>query len=193
MQLIPNPNWNYPECLAEYSQEAKKKKADEIYTEFTTPPPLFRNIIERCQGDFKLASLVAYKIVVGVFMGNIPYSPFAEELEDIEKSILPVHYCGGNMSFGRVFSINHCAFSSPDSIIGFRNSEDNQPQEYFKILKGLKLIGTHHNWVLFKLDRNSTDDMTGMLYSALEKNFTIEFAHFPHDGERRFVYRWEDL
>lgn len=40
--------------------------------------------------------------------------------------------------------------------------------------------------------RDSTDDMTGMLYSALEKDFTIEFAHFPHDGERLFVYRWGD-
>lgn len=96
------------------------------------------------------------------------------------------------MCFGRVFSINHCAFSSPDSIIGFRNAEYDGPQEYFKVLKGLKFIGTHKNWVLFKLDSSSTNDMTGMLYSPLEKDFTIEFAHFPHDGERQFVYRWED-
>lgn len=40
--------------------------------------------------------------------------------------------------------------------------------------------------------RDSTDDLTGLLYFALEKDFTIEFAHFSHDGERRFVYRWGD-
>lgn len=193
--MIPNPNWNYPECWAEYSLEAKKKKADEIYTDLISTPLLkksLRDILFRCQNDFKLSSLVAYKIAVAVFKDNVPMTPFAEELVDVDDLILPVHYCGGDMCFGRVFSINHCAFSSPDSIIGFRNSEYKGPQEYFKILKGLKLIGTHHNWVLFKLDRNSTDDMTGMLYSPLEKNFTIEFAHFPNNGERRFVYRWED-
>lgn len=193
--MIPNPNWNYPECWAEYSSEAKKKKADEVYSELTSKSPFMiplHEILSRCQFDFKLASIVAYKLAVDAFKDNVPTSPFAEELAGIEKSILPVYYCGGNMCFGRVFSINHCSFSSPDSIIGFRNAEYNAPQEYFKVLKGLKLVGTHHNWVLFKLDRNSTYDMTGMLYSALEKNFTIEFAHFPYDGERRFVYRWED-
>lgn len=191
--MIPNPNYNYPKCLAEYTSDAKKKKADEIYSELNTPSlaPL-RNILERCQSDFRLASLVAYRISVEYFKDNVPYTPFAEELSQIEASLLPVRYCGGNICFGRVFSINHCAFPSADSIIGFRNSEYQGPQEYFKVLKGLKFIGCHHNWILFKLDRNSTDDMTGMLYSSLEKNFTIEFAHFPHDAERRFVYRWED-
>lgn len=195
MRMIPNPNWDYPECWAEYSPEAKKRKADEVYRELTSPSPFkisLREIPIRCQFDFKLASLVAYKFAVEYFKDNVPTSPFAEELSDVERQILPVYYCGGNMCFGRVFSINHCAFSSPDSIIGFRNAEYGGPQEYFKVLKGLKYIGTNHNWVLFKLDRHSTDDMTGMLYSPLEKNFTIEFAHFPHDGERRFVYRWED-
>lgn len=193
--MIPNPNCDYPECWAEFSLEAKKEKATEIYTELTSTSTFkipMKEILLRCQFDFKLASLVAYKLAVECFKDFVPTGPFAEELWDIERQILPVYYCGGNMCFGRVFSVNHCAFSSPDSIIGFRNAEYGKPQEYFKILKGLKLIGTHHNWVLFKLDRNSTDDMTGMLYSALEKNFTIEFAHFPHDGERRFVYRWED-
>lgn len=199
-KILPSPNWNYPEWLAEYSPDAKKKKASEIYADLTTQHPYislalkpsFWEIMERCQYDFKLASLVAYKIAVDLFKDNIPSTPFAEELKGVNRAILPVYYCGGDICLGRVFSINHCAFSSPDSIIGFRNSEYGAPQEYFKVLKGLRLIGTHHNWILFKLDRNSTDDMTGMLYSALEKNFTIEFAHFPHDGERRFVYRWED-
>lgn len=190
-QMIPDPNWDYPECLAEYSLEAKKKKAAEIYSQLTAP---YSNILSWCQEDFKLASLVAYNIVVDYYnyKDNVPYAPRTKELQGIERSILPVYYCGGNICFGRVFSINHCAFSSPDSIIGFRNSEYGAPQQYFKVLKGLKLIGTHKNWVLFKLDRNSTDDMTGMLYSALEKNFTVEFAHFPHDAERKFVFRWED-
>lgn len=188
-------DYNYPECWAEYDLAAKKKKADEIYAELTsTRPskPVFHNILGRCQYDFKLASLVAYKLAVDAFRDDVPTDPFAEDLRGVEKTILPVYYCGGDMCFGRVFSINHCAFSSADSIIGFRNAEYGAPQEYFKVLKGLKLIGTHHNWVLFKLDKDSTDDMTGMLYSPLEKNFTIEFAHFPHDGKRRFVYRWED-
>ncbi len=194
-KIIPNQNWNYPECLAEYSLDEKKKIAYKIYSEFSTHSifnPSFSDILQRCQCDFKLASFVAYKIAVDFYKDKGPGTPFPKELANVDKSILPVYYCGGNICFGRLFSINHCAFSSPDSIIGFRNSEDERPQKYFKVLKGLKLIGAYHNWVLFKLDRNSTDDMTGMLYSALEKNFTIEFAHFPHDGERRFVFRWGD-
>ena len=191
--MIPNPNCNFPECWAEYSLAAKKKKANEIYAQLP-PTSLFETdeLMNRCQGDFKLASLVAYKIAAAYYKDNVPLAPFTEELNKIGTTLLPVHYCGGDMCFGRVFSINHCAFSSHDSIIGFRNAEKDWPQKDFKILKGLKFIGTHGNWVLFKLDRNATDDMTGMLYSALEKNFTIEFAHFPHDGEKRFVYRWED-
>lgn len=190
---MPEPDYNYPECWAEYSLDAKNRKAEEIYSELTTPIEFtFRNILGRCQNDFKLASLVAYKIAVGFFKDNVSHRPVAEEFELIESSILPVHYGGGNMEFGRVFSINHCAFSSPDSIIGFRNSENDQPQRHFKVLKGLKFIGYHRNWTLFKLDKNSTDDMTGMLLSPLEKDFTIEFAHFPHNAERRFVYRWQD-
>lgn len=125
--MIPNPHWNYPECFAEYSLEAKNKKAEEIYNSLIAPSPSyfkhsFAEIIGRCEHDFKLASLVAYKAAVDSFKEYVPKCPFANELKDVEKSILPVYYCGGDMCFGRVFSINHCAFSSPDSIIGFRNS-----------------------------------------------------------------------
>lgn len=193
MATYPNPNWNYPECLAEYSIDAKKKKAEEIYANINSIyAKFYSDILERCECDFKLASLVGYKIATEFYKDTVPETPYPQGLSNVEKLILPIYYCGGNMCSGRWFSINHLAFSSPDSIIGFRDSEYTAPQEYFKILKGLKFIGTHKNWTLFKLDRNSTDDMTGMLYSPLEKNFTIEFAHFPHDAERRFIFRWVD-
>lgn len=184
--MIPNPNYDYPECWAEYSLEAKKKKAEELFSQYGV------TAVDRCQNDFKLASLIAYKFAVDYFKDVRHKDPWSDILRKCVPIYLPVSYCGGNMCFGRVFSINHCAFSSPDSIVGFRNSEYDNPQEYFKVLKGLKFIGCHHNWVLFKLNRHSTDDMTGMLYSPLEKNFTIEFAHFPHDDERRIIFRWED-
>lgn len=191
--MIPNPDYDYPDCPAELSIEAKKQRADEIYEYLKTQLAIpYQPILDYCQNDFRLASLVAYRLAVDFFKDNISHCAHPEELRRIEPLLLPVNYCGGDICFGRVFSINHCAFPSPDSIIGFRNSETTHPQEYFKILKGLKYIGCHNNWVFFKLDRSSTDDMTGMLYSPLEKNFTIEFAHFPHDGSRRFIYRWED-
>lgn len=192
--ILPKRNWNFPECLAEYSLEAKKKKATEIYEylkSYKKEKIQFVNILERCQFDFKLASLVAYKLAVDTFLETVPILPVAENLAHVEKSILPVFYAG-SIGFSRVFSINHCAFSSPDSIIGFRDAEKKMPSNLFKILKGLKFIGTHDNWFLFKLDRDSTDDMTGMLATDLDKNFTVEFAHFPHHGERRVVYRWCD-
>ena len=163
--MIPDPDYDYPECWAEYSRADKMKKAAELFAVQGV------RAVGCCQGDFRIASLVAYRAA-------------AEYFKDA------AHGAAG--PFGRVFAINHCAFTSPDSIIGFRNAEYSRPQEYFKILKGLKYVGTVRNWVLFKLDRGSTDDMTGTLYSPLEKNFTIEFAHFPHDDDRRIIYRWED-
>lgn len=183
---IPNPDYNYPDCWAAYSLDAKRKKAEELFSEYGD------RAIEMCQNDFKIASLIAYKVAVEYFKDLTHEDACPESLWHCDKLYLPVSYAGGNMEFGRIFTVNHCAFSSPDSIIGFRNSEYAGPQEYFKILKGLKFVDTLRNWVLFKLDKNSTDDMTGALYSPLEKNFTVEFAHFPHDAERRIVYRWED-
>ncbi|MGN0223366.1 MAG: hypothetical protein ACI4AM_05000 [Muribaculaceae bacterium] len=126
------------------------------------------------------------------YRSQTPHDPFSEDLMKINEMLLPIRYCGGNMCQGRWFSINHCAFSSPDSIIGFRNVEYNAPQDMFKIFKGLKFIGTHGNWTLFKLDKDSTDDMTGLFYSPLEKDFTIEFAHFPHDAGHRVLFHWVD-
>lgn len=184
--MIPNPEYNYPNCASELTPDQKKKKAEEIFQKYGI------SSIEGRIEDYRIASLIGYKVAVGFYKDSIPGTPFPEELAKINQLCLPIRYIGGDMCFGRLFSINHCAFSSHDSIIGFRNSEYAGPQQYFKIMKGLKYVGTLRNWVLFKLDRDSTDDMTGVLYSALEKNFTIEFAHFPHDSERRIIYRWED-
>ena len=142
-----------------------------------------------CQDDFKLCSLVVYWLTVNYLRD------LNQEMYDVNKNwlkYLPVKYCGGNMEFGRVFSINMCSFPSKDSIVGFRNKESETPQIHFKVLKGLDYIGTMENWTLFKLNPFSTDDMTAMLYSPLEKNFTIEFAHFPHDSYHRILYRWVD-
>lgn len=194
--MVTNPDYPYPECLAELTVYAKQLKAKEIFKrllEFTSCQP-YPRFFEDCQADFKLASLVGYQVAAHFFKEHRPYEPFAMELRQIDPMLLPVRYCGGNMCFGRVFSINHAAFSSSDSIVGFRNGDNATPvpQEYLRVLKGLKYFGTYKNWTLFKLDRDSTDDMTGALYTPLEKNFTVQFAHFPHDAERRLIYSWED-
>ena len=185
-------SYPYPECLAGLSVYEKNKKADELYRNYNKT---FLDIEDACQGDFKLCSLVAYKLIVEYFNDSVVKLHSRESIFRLlgrRPNWLPVRYCGGNMVFGRVFMINICSFSSSDSVIGFRNSETDKPQIYFKILKGLKHIGYVGNWTLFKLDPGSTDDMTAMLYSPLEKNFTIEFAHFPHEGERLILFHWED-
>ena len=191
--MTPNPDYNYPELYSDRTVEQKKYIAERIFKDLDTPLPYdLQRIIDMCQNDLKLCSLVAYKIAVKMFK-DPKYDAASSPLYFINNpAIMPVSYCGGNMSFGRVFAINHCAFSSPDSIVGFRNAEYRGPQEYFKISKGLKYVGTLDNWVLFKLDPRTTDDRTGILYSPLEKNFTIEFAHFPHDSGPRTIFRWLD-
>lgn len=189
---IPAP-WNYPQGLfPEFDKTRKQQKADEIYNEYKKAdilPLLAHNLQNECQHDFKLCSLVAYRVMAA-------YYKMSENTMFDEPKILnlfkPIHYCGGDMSFGRVFSVNMCSFSSPDSIIGFRHPQWDEPDTYFKIIKGLKYMSTLRNWTLFKLDGKSTDDMTAMLYLPLEKNFTIEFAHFPHDADRRILLRWID-
>ena len=196
--MIPNPDWNYPKLYAELSAYEKEAMAAELFRQYNEPPIMSKTflhdsyrIMDICQNDFKLSSLLAYKIVADWFADEKAQFHSCRLFK--ENSIfLPVRYCGGDMCFGRVFAINHCAFSSADSIIGFRNSETDRSQEYFKIAKGLRYIGVHKNWTLFKLDKSSTDDMTGIIYSPLEKNFTIESAHFPYDSAERILFRWTD-
>lgn len=188
MTVIPAP-YNYPSCLPEKSREEKLIIAKEIYREYGITY-LPKDLREVCQNDFKLCSLVVYNLVTDAYK-ECRIKTF-DEYPSFWEEFLPVKYCGGNIEYGRVFSINMCSFRSSDSIIGFRNSDVSMPQIYFKILKGLKFIGTIRNWTLFKLDTQNSDDMTAMIYSPLEKNFTIEFAHFPHDGERKILFRWID-
>lgn len=174
----------------------KRKIAENVFNESKDHLP--NDMMTVCQDDFKLCSLVGYKIVSAIY--NVSSSGTEEKarflkylgLHDDRNPICrplwaPVRYCGGNMEFGRVFAVNHCAFSSRDSIIGLKDTYSE-----FRILKGLRHIGCLGEWRLFKLDPSTTDDMTGMLYTGHEKNFTIEFAHFPHEGGHRIVFRWED-
>lgn len=159
---------------------------------------------EYCQHDFKMCSMVAYKLVREFYDSNSKmdkkliasawggddslYHPL------IGPNWLPVRYLGGNMCFGRVFAFNICAFSSKDSIIGMRDVKHSKPhyREGFRILKGLKYIGDYKEWNMFKFDLDSTDDMTAMLYTDHEKNFDIQFAHFPHEGGHRVLFYWID-
>lgn len=185
-EMIPSGDWDYPVCWAEYSRAQKREKAEELYGRFGV------SAVDMCQDDFKIASLIAYGAAADYYRDVRHHDFNPDVLRRVSPFLLPVRYSGGDMCYGRVFAVNHCAFSSADSIIGFRDAENCWPQRHFKVLKGLKFIGCHENWVMFKLDRASTDDMTGMLYSPLEKNFTIEFAHFPHDASPRCVFRWLD-
>lgn len=199
-EMTPNPDYNYPRLYAEASIEEKRAKAEELFSEYSSGDIFPREYLDSperieslCQGDFKLCSLLAYKVAAWIFeQPEAQAFDFKLFCRNNQAFFVPVRYCGGDMCFGRVFAINHCAFSSPDSIVGFRDAERSWPQEYFKVAKGLRYVGTHDNWSLFKLDGSSTDDMTGVLYSPLEKNFTIEFAHFPHDGEPKVLFRWVD-
>lgn len=208
---------NYPSTIAELSIDEKRAEAEAIFQDCLNNDIFLHDylwVLERSQHDFKTASLAAYLFASAMFNENYNFCDnlkpkgttpgrdkiarlFDQPIYDEHRPIMapywaPVIYCGGNMVYGRVFSINHCAFSSHDSIIGFRNAEHGYPIEHYKILKGLKPAGVFDNWVLFKLDCNTTDDMTGMLYIPLEKNFTIEFAHFPHKGGKNIVFRWID-
>lgn len=189
--------------IAEMSAEEKRKKAEEIFNEFDkTYFPV--DMPKACQEDFKMCSLVAYKLVKEFF------DPKGKMDKDLLASAwggesylgmpltgpewLPIRYLAGNMCFGRVFSINLCAFPSKDSIIGMRDVKHSypHPKEAFRILKGLKYIGDLKEWTLFKLDPASTDDMTAMLYTTHEKNFDLQFAHFPHEGGFRVLFFWVD-
>lgn len=193
----------YPKCYSEFSLEEKKKKAKKLFHDFAETYPCSQ-LMQACQEDFKLCSLVGYRLIAELYdeknrihnpdtiASLLGWDKFYHDVPICDPIWVPVRYCGGNMEFGRVFAINHCAFSSKDSIIGFGSSDAICPPNGFKILKGLKHVGSYKGWILFKLDPTTTDDMTGMLYSTLEKNFTIEFAHFPHDASPRILFHWED-
>ncbi len=189
--------------IAEMSQEEKRLVATEIFNDFNEK--FFpQSLPNACQHDFKMCSLVAYKLVREFF------DPGSKMDKRIIASTwggtdylgwpltgpnwLPVRYVDGNMCFGRIFAFNICAFSSTDSIIGMRNEGSLEPhsKDGFRILKGLKYIGDFKEWNLFKLDAPSTDDLTAMLYTNHEKNFDLQFAHFPHEGGYRVLFYWID-
>lgn len=189
--------------IAEMSAEEKRLKVEEIFNDFNKSY-FPKDMPEYCQHDFKMCSMVAYKLVREFFD---PDSKMDKELIASTwggdnflgwplkgSNWLPVRYLGGDMCFGRVFAFNICAFSSKDSIIGMRDVKHNQPYycEGFRILKGLKYIGDYKEWNMFKLDPASTDDMTAMLYTNHEKNFDLQFAHFPHEGGYRVLFYWID-
>ncbi len=179
----------------------KRAKALEIFRSYGKPM-LPISLMSECQDDFKLCSLLAYLFTAEYFNGypeaihdkaDIARVLFPEQVFPLPMQIwLPVRYCGGNMVFGRVFSVNICAFSSPDSIIGFKDNDSSAPYGEVRVLKGMKFIGNSGPWALYKLDVASTDDMTAMFYTNHEKNFTIEIAHFPHDDKPRVLFSWED-
>lgn len=153
---------------------------------------VIHDFLEACQGDFKVASMAAYEIAVDIFDKGATagaMTVFGCEPESMTSGWLPLwapaRYCGGNMDFGRVFAVNHCALSSPDSIIGvtcdtgFVNCV---------ALKGLSPLGRNGRWCMFKLDPSSTDDKTGMFYCGLEKDFEVKIAHFPNGSPRRVIF-----
>lgn len=189
--------------IAEMSADEKREKAEEIFNNFNkTYFPA--DMPEACHQDFKMCSLVAYKLVRELFDTkssldkNIIASTWGGEYFlgwPLKGPIwLPIRYLVGDMCFGRVFAMNICAFSSKDSIIGMRDTKHNYPHpgRAFRILKGLKYIGDYKEWTMFKLDPSSTDDMTAMLYTYHEKNFDLQFAHFPHEGGYRVLFYWVD-
>lgn len=121
----------------------------------------------------------------------VPYLRISISLGPGGSAGVVAHAVRRTIGYDRLFRINRCAFSSPDSVIGFGKFAPGFELP-FKILKGLKFIGRSGGWTFFKLDPESTDDMTAMLLLPLEKNFEIEFAHFPHDGEKQIIFRWID-
>ncbi len=189
--------------IAEMSSHEKRQKAEEIFNDFNKKY-FPGDMPDFCQHDFKMCSLVAYKLVKELFSpdSNMNKQQIASSWDGeynfsrplMGPNWLPIRYLGGNMDFGRVFAFNICAFSSKDSIIGMRdvNAAAPHPKEAFRVLKGLKYIGDYKEWTLFKLDQISTDDMTAMLYTCHEKNFDLQFAHFPHEGGYRVLFHWID-
>lgn len=189
--------------IAEMTAEEKRQKADEIFRDFSKMY-LPRDMPEVCEHDFKMCSLVAYRLVKELYDSNSIMDKDAIVSTWGGSSFLgwpltgpvwlPIRYLGGDMCFGRVFAFNICAFSSKDSIIGMRDVKygNPHPKEAFRILKGLKYIGNYKEWTMLRLDPDSTDDMTAMLYTSHEKDFDIQFAHFPHEGGYRVLFHWID-
>lgn len=158
-----------------------------------------------CGYDFRTQSMLAYLMMADRYAlpGKRVYSPGCvdrilgcngDEYHPLTgPDFLPVRYCG-SIGYDRIFSVNRYALTSPDSIIGIRSRGASNPIEkcLYEILKGMSDCGTVNNWTLFKLDPLLTDDGTAMILLRLEKNFDLEFAHFPHDGSPVVLFRWID-
>lgn len=160
-----------------------------------------------CGYDFRVCSLVAYMLATELFL---PSSKRTHPIEAVEEWLnvkdfretnpltapiyLPVRYAGP-IGYDRIFIINRCSFLSADALIGIRNSEcgSSIPDSLRKIIKGLKDTGLcYNNWSIYRLDPTSTDDMTAVLALRVEKNFSLEFAHFREATAPEVIFRWVD-
>lgn len=163
-----------------------------------------------CNYDFKTCSMAAYLPVKELYKstdGNreregeiiryLGLISFDSDSPIVGPGYLPVRFCT-TVNYDLIFSINRCAFSSPDSIIGIKGIGcvpsflNGQKGALYRILKGMKFITIKDDWTFFKLDPETTDDMTAMIALQVEKNFEIEFAHFPHDSGPVTLFRWID-
>lgn len=192
--------------ISSMSASQKIYEAESIFASLGKRFP-HENLLSRCGYDFKTCSMVAYMLAAELYAAESGRAHAPEDIRNwlelspdydyhaplIGPLFLPVRYCG-NIKWERIVAFNRCAFSSSDSIIGIKNADSNFPLpcELYTVLKGLTKIEDIKGMTLFKLDPATTDDMTAMLALHLEKNFTLEIAHLPHDASPRILFRWED-
>lgn len=184
-------------------RELVRKLFDELKEQCRYLPDNY--VRKECGYDFRTLSMFAYLMMADRYAlpGERVYSPGYvdrilgckgdEHAPLIGPDFLPVRY-SGSIGYDRIFSINRYAFTSPDSIFGIRAMNSSMPMDHclYDMLKGMSECGTLKNWNLFKLDPLKTDDGTAMILLRLEKNFDLEFAHFPHDGGPVVLFRWID-
>ena len=192
--------------IAGATEAEKEKIANEIFRTLEIDY-LPYDLLRACGYDFRVCSRVAYMIAEDLFMPEHdrmhPREVLIHRLGlpdfDPQRPLsgpiyMPVRYAG-HIGWERIFVINRCAFPSSESLVGVRDSESRNPlaDSLIRVMKGLKDTGLcYAGWKLYRLDPIATDDMTAMIALGLEKNFTLEFAHFSEGEKPKVLFRWED-
>lgn len=189
--------------------------ADKLFHDYVSQrSPVVKFVLERML-DFRLCSLIACNLakeyfsaygadfvrdsrelasVLGLELLRMPTGRLADTGHHGSLA-LPAKYRGFGYPInspshvGQLFQINLCSFAESNP----RLAVVDWQQGAFRVVKGLKHIGTDGRWEILEIDRSTTDDMTALLLNERKSEVEVEIAHLQPDGSMKIVYRFSNM
>lgn len=175
--------------------------------------PFVIQILERMV-DVRMCSLIGYNLAVALFESGgasvAEQHPEILQLMNLDLTLtagrtvidhsfvtsflMPVKYRGyghpvnSRDNLGHLFQVNLCSFPVDSMYIGYKDNHDGD----LNVMKGLVSEGYNNGWRIYRLDPDTTDDMTAVFtVDSLLPDRLIEICHYTGVlSESPFIYRF---